>query len=151
MANNFSASSGPNRLHARQPSHGASSKSSINDVLDALDARGKNLKDFSAKAVLTDTDNSTGDSTINTGSAIFQSKGNDDARIRIAFTKQQLGDKIFTVDHQYTLDNGVLDDRDYKKKHETLNQVLKPGQKLDLFKLGEGPFPLPLGQKKKTC
>jgi outer membrane lipoprotein-sorting protein len=124
-------------------------KSGVNEVLDALDARGENLKDFSAKAVLTDTDISTGDATTNTGSAIFQRKGNGDARIRIAFTKQQLGDKIFTVDHQYTLDNGVLDDRDYKKKHETLNQVLRPGQKLDLFKLGEGPFPLPLGQKKE--
>jgi outer membrane lipoprotein-sorting protein len=126
-----------------------SSKSSINEILDALDARGENLKNFSAKAVLTDTDVSTGDATINTGNALFQRKGNNDARIRIAFTQQQLGDKIFKVDHQYTLDNGILDDRDYKKKHETLNQVLKPGQKLDLFKLGEGPFPLPLGQKRQ--
>jgi outer membrane lipoprotein-sorting protein len=126
-----------------------SPKSSIDEILDALDARGENLKNFSAKAVLTDTDISTGDATTNTGSAILQRKGNGDARIRIAFTKQQLGDKIFTVDHQYTLDNGVLDDRDYKKKHETINRVLKPGQKLDLFKLGEGPFPLPLGQKRE--
>ena len=126
-----------------------SSKSSIDEILDALDARGENLKSFSAKAVLTATDISTGDADINTGDAIFQRKGNNDARIRIAFTKQQLGDKIFQVDHQYTLDNGVLDDRDYKKKHETLNQVLKPGQKVDLFKLGEGPFPLPLGQKRE--
>jgi hypothetical protein len=73
------------------------------EILDALDARGKDLKNFSARSSLTDTDNSTGDSTINTGTVIFQRKGNDDARIRVAFTKQQLGDKILpTVDHQYT-------------------------------------------------
>ena len=127
-----------------------SPKSTVDEILDALDARGKNLQDFSAKVVLTDADNSTGDSTINTGAAIFQRKGVDDGRIRIAFTKKQVGDRILPpVDHQYTLDNGILDDRDYKKGHETINHVLKPGQKLDLFKLGEGPFPLPLGQKRQ--
>jgi outer membrane lipoprotein-sorting protein len=124
-------------------------QSSVGQILDALDARGKDLKNFSAGVVLTATDNSTGDARNNTGTVIFQRKGDDDARIRVDFTRQQLGDKIFTVDHQYALDNGILDDRDYKKKHETLNQILEPGQKLDLFKLGKGPFPLPLGQKKE--
>ncbi|UCD28617.1 MAG: hypothetical protein JSV03_16300 [Planctomycetota bacterium] len=28
-------------------------------------------------------------------------------------------------------------------------QVVRPGEKLDVFKLGQGPFPLPFGQKKK--
>ncbi len=97
---------------------------------------------------LTDSDNSTGDSTINIGNVILQRKGPDDARIRVAFTQKQLGNKIFKVDHQYTLDNGLLVERDYQSKHETRQQILKPGQKLDLFKLGEGPFPLPLGQKR---
>jgi outer membrane lipoprotein-sorting protein len=43
----------------------------------------------------------------------------------------------------------MLVERDYNKKKETRTQVLKPGEKLDLFKLGVGPFPLPLGQKKE--
>jgi outer membrane lipoprotein-sorting protein len=123
--------------------------SSVNEILDALDARGRSLQDFSAAVRLTDSDNSTGDSTVNIGSVILQRKGEDDARIRVAFTQKQLGNKIFTVDHQYTLDNGLLVERDYQSKHETRQQILKPGQKLDLFKLGQGPFPLPLGQKKE--
>ena len=126
-----------------------SAKSTVDQILDALDARGENLRDFSARVRLTDTDDSSGDSTINTGSVVLQRKGPDDARIRVAFTKRQVGDKIFHADHQYTLDNGILDDRDYLKKHENRTQVLKPGQKLDLFKLGQGPFPLPLGQKRE--
>lgn len=126
-----------------------SAQSTVDEILDALDARGKNLQDFSASVRLTDSDNSTGDSTINTGKVLLQRKGEDDARIRVAFTQKQLGDKIFKVDHQYTLDNGLLTERDYQAKHETRQQVLKPGQKLDLFKLGEGPFPLPLGQKRE--
>jgi hypothetical protein len=124
-----------------------SPKSSVDQILDALDARGENLRDFSARVRLTDTDDSSGDCTVNTGTVVLQRKGPGDARIRVAFNQRQLGDKTFPADHQYTLDNGILDDRDYLKKHENRTQVLKPGQKLDLFKLGEGPFPLPLGQK----
>ncbi|HEY1921789.1 MAG TPA: hypothetical protein VGG44_03405 [Tepidisphaeraceae bacterium] len=126
-----------------------SSHSSVDEILDALDARGRSLQDFSATVRLTDSDNSTGDSTVNIGTVILQRKGNDDARIRVTFTKKQLGNKIFDVQHEYTLDNGLLVERDYQSKHETTQQILKPGQKLDLFKLGQGPFPLPLGQKKE--
>jgi outer membrane lipoprotein-sorting protein len=126
-----------------------SPKSSVNEILDALDARGKNLKDFSAKVRLSDTREDTGDSTTNSGTVILQRVGDDDARIRVGFDKQQKDNKITDVNHVYTLDKGVLDDRDYVGRHETTMRVLKPGQKLDLFKLGEGPFPLPIGQKKE--
>jgi outer membrane lipoprotein-sorting protein len=135
-------------MPSTQP-QGLTAKSSINEILDALDRRGKSLKDFSASVVLTDTDIGSGDFTSNTGTVVFQRKGADDARIRVSFSKQQRGGKIFDVDHRYTLDNGILDDREYTKKHETVTKVLKPGEKLDLFTLGKGPFPLPLGQKKE--
>jgi outer membrane lipoprotein-sorting protein len=128
---------------------GLSAQSTVDEVLDALDSRGRSLQDFSATVRLTDSDNTTGDSTINIGTVILQRKGQDDARIRVAFTQKQLGNKIFKVDHQYTLDNGLLVERDYQSKHQTSQQILKSGQKLDLFKLGDGPFPLPLGQKKE--
>jgi outer membrane lipoprotein-sorting protein len=127
---------------------GVTTKSSVDEILDALDARGKNLQDFSAKVKLSDTDETSGDSTINTGAVIFQRVGDDDARIRVAFDKRQIGNAIKDVNHVYTLDKGVLDERDYIKRTETQMRILKPGQKLDLFKLGEGPFPLPIGQKK---
>ena len=45
-------------------------KSTTDDILDALDARGTNLQDFSAGVTLTDTDASTGDATINTGTGL---------------------------------------------------------------------------------
>ena len=48
----------------------------------------------------------------------------------------------------YMLDDGKLIDRNYRKKSETTRQVLKPGEKINLLKLGEGPFPLPIGQPK---
>ena len=38
-----------------------------------------------------------------------------------------------------------------REKTETIikRQIVRPGEKLDVFKLGKGPFPLPFGQKKK--
>jgi len=126
-----------------------SDKSTVNEVLDALDARGKSIQDFTASVKLSESDNSAGDSSSNSGTIILQRKGPGDARIRVAFSKRQEGNEIKDYDHRYTLDNGMLVERDYKRKQETRTQVLKPGQKLDLFKLGEGPFPLPLGQKKE--
>ncbi|MHC4443456.1 MAG: hypothetical protein ACYTF1_00550 [Planctomycetota bacterium] len=38
-----------------------------------------------------------------------------------------------------------------REKTESINktQIVRPGEKLDVFKIGKGPFPLPFGQKKK--
>ena len=47
------------------------------------------------------------------------------------------------------LDGEWLTDRDYDRKIEVRRQVLKPGEKMNLLKLGEGPFPLPIGQDKQ--
>jgi outer membrane lipoprotein-sorting protein len=126
-----------------------SNNSTTDQILDALDARGTDLKDFSANVTLTDTATDTGDTHISIGSVILQRKSPTDVRIRVAFTKKQVDNLITPQDHEYVLDNGVLDDRDYQLKHENKGQLLKPGQNVDLFKLGEGPFPLPLGQKRE--
>ncbi|MDP9173428.1 MAG: outer membrane lipoprotein carrier protein LolA [Planctomycetota bacterium] len=123
--------------------------SSIDDILDALDARGKNLQDFSADVKLSNTDAASGDVTSSSGKVIFQHLPDGNARLRVSFDKKQVGNKIFPENHDYTLDGAWLVERDYQAKKEVRRQVLKPGQKLDLLKLGEGPFPLPIGQSKE--
>src|SRR5262249_5709015 len=40
-------------------------------------------------------------------------------------------------------------DRTYRTSTQVTRHVLKPGEKMNLLKLGEGPFPLPIGQKKE--
>jgi outer membrane lipoprotein-sorting protein len=123
--------------------------STLDDVLDALDARGKNLQDFSAAVKLSSVDNSIGSSTAETGKVLYRRKPDGDARIRVAFNIFDDGSKIMPQDHQYTLDGGWLVERNYDKKQEIRRQVFKPGQKMDPLKLGEGPFPLPIGQNKQ--
>ena len=124
----------------------------VDQVLDALDQRGKSLKEFTADVKLTEeTDpNLGGVITSRTGKVTFQRKGDEDARIRVVFEKKIKGGRIATNEKkEYLLDNGNLTDRDYNNKVEVRRVIVKPGQKINLLKLGEGPFPLPIGQSKE--
>jgi hypothetical protein len=126
-----------------------SPKSSVDDVLEALDARGKNMQDFTADVKLTETDAATGDATATDGQVLFQRKATGDSRIRVSFTKKEFGDRLQPENHQYLLADGWLVERDYDLKKEIRRQVVKPGEKIDPLKLGEGAFPLPIGQSKE--
>src|SRR5437764_1492444 len=126
--------------------------SSLDAVLDALAARGKDLKDFSADVALHTADNRTGEDSAQIGKVVYDA-ANGNSRIRVSFDKKETetGDGKRMTQKQrldYVLEGGWLTDRDYQKKLEVRRQVLKPGQKMNLLKLGEGPFPLPIGQDK---
>jgi hypothetical protein len=70
-----------------------------------------------------------------------------DARLRVVFNTKTVNDAKPVNDKQeYALAGGWLVDRNYPDRKEVRRQVLRPGEKMDLLKLGEGPFPLPLGQ-----
>jgi outer membrane lipoprotein-sorting protein len=126
--------------------------SDLDTTLDALNARGQNLQDFTAAVALHTADNRTGQDTAQIGTVIFQNRNNGDSRIKVGFEKKESdnGDHKITQKQKldYLLEDGWLTDRDYQKKLEVRRQVLQPGQKMNLLKLGEGPFPLPIGQDK---
>jgi outer membrane lipoprotein-sorting protein len=127
--------------------------SDLDTTLDALNARGQNLKDFSADVAIHTADNRTGEDTAQIGAVVFQNRNNGDSRIKVGFDKKETdngnGQKIAQKQKlDYVLEDGWLTDRDYQKKLEVRRQVLQPGQKMNLLKLGEGPFPLPIGQDK---
>jgi len=48
----------------------------------------------------------------------------------------------------YLFDGRILLIADEVPKTRSKRELVKPGEKIDPFKLGEGPFPLPFGQKK---
>jgi len=120
---------------------------SVDPLLQQLDQVGKDLKEFSARLKLTEAD-PLGGATVRVGTVCFQKKPDGSPRIHVIFDKRiddrhiaHTGEKI-----EYLLDGPWLIDRNYRTKTEVRRQVLKPDQKMDLFKLGEGPFPLPIGQ-----
>jgi outer membrane lipoprotein-sorting protein len=122
--------------------------SSVDDVLDALDARGKDLKTMSADVKMTDIDPSVGDvGDIRTGRLFYKVLPTGDARWRAVFDKKITGRKLEEVKHEWAYADGKLIERDFHNKTQITRQILKPGEKMQLFNL-EGPFPLPLGQDK---
>ena len=121
----------------------------VDPVLDALNTRGKNLQDFTGDVVLTESDAITGAETQRIGKVWFQRLPNGDARIRVSFDRKKLSNKELKQRIEYKLENGKLIDQNFDTKLQVTRQVLKPGQKLDPLKLGEGPFPLPIGQDRE--
>jgi outer membrane lipoprotein-sorting protein len=122
--------------------------SEIDAILDRLDARGDSLKGFTADVLMAETDNTTGLSTTRIGKVWIQKLQDNNARMRVGFTKKVVNDQTSDDRRDYVFDKGWLTDRDYRRRTQINRQVLKPGEKLDLLKLGEGPFPLPVGQDK---
>src|SRR4029450_10860513 len=98
---------------------------------------------------LAEIDALTGDTTTLSGKAWFQNLGEGNGRMRILFDKKVKGERAVSgFKLEYTLDKGWLIERDVAKKLQVERQVLKEGQKMNLLKLGEGPFPLPVGQER---
>ena len=83
-----------------------------------------------------------------TGTAIYQATAPGEARMRITFDQRIQEGAVQAQKIEYLLAGGWLIDRNYTRKIEVNRQVLRPGEKVNLLKLGEGPFPLPIGQKK---
>ena len=121
---------------------------SVDQVLDALDVRGRNLEQFVADVTLTEVDEATQLESQRTGRVWYQKRAGND-RIRVTFDKKAQGKFDRDERLEYLLDGGWLVDRDYRRSIEVKRQVLRPGEKINLLKLGEGPFPLPIGQPKE--
>lgn len=129
---------------------GLAANANVDEILDALDQRGKTLHDFTANVKLIETsDPALGISKTRTGQVWFAKKADNDARLRIVLDKLLKGRMLVNDKIEYLLDGGWLTDRNYQKKEEVKRQVVQQGQKVNLLKLGEGPFPLPIGQSKE--
>ncbi|MDB5325856.1 MAG: hypothetical protein JWM57_1425 [Phycisphaerales bacterium] len=126
----------------------AVARADVNAALDALHDSGANLQSLSADISLRTVSGDLGDDETKSGTFLLQKKPDGDTRVRASFTERRSGTKIFKDRRDYVLAGPDLIDRDYANKKQTTRQVRQPGQKLDLFKLGEGPFPLPVGQAR---
>lgn len=145
------AAAGPSTLAAPATKAAAPAGDAANTIdatLDRLDRLGKSLKDFSADVTLTETDQTSGAEVTRNGRVLYQALGEGDARIHVTFLTRTEDDRRYDEKIEYVLKDGIFTDRNYDTKTEVRRQVLKPGEKANLLKLGDGPFPLPIGQDK---
>ena len=95
-----------------------------------------------------------GDRQVRAGKLFFENKsdvttGEKHRRFAINFDTLQLGDKIETKQQQYIFDGEWLTEKLVSDRQIIKRQVVKPGENFDPLKIGEGPMPIPIGQKKQ--
>lgn len=122
------------------------SPADVDNLLTMLQQSGETLKTLITDVSMGEKD-TTALNTIRTGKAWLELKADGTTRFRVSFDKWSDGEKEVARKLDYVLDGAWLTERDHEKKIEVRRQVLKPGQKMNLIQLGEGPFPLPIGQK----
>jgi hypothetical protein len=92
-----------------------------------------------------------------TGTVLYQvekkaepSGGAVDKRFAIIFTELRRADGRADLDAQqhYVFAEGWLADIDHGRKQFIKRQIVPPGKSFDPLQLGQGPFPLPVGQPK---
>jgi hypothetical protein len=92
----------------------------------------------------------TGDTEARTGWVAFRSAANDvPAKFRIHFETLQQGERSkIRARVDYAFDGGQwMSEAKHRIKQLTHYQVAAKGEKVDLYRLGKGPFPMPFGQR----
>jgi len=121
----------------------------VDPILDALERRGRDLQSLHADVTLTETDAALGGTTSRSGWFALQNRADGSTRAHIVFDRKTVDTKASSEKIEYLLDGGKLIDRNYSRKKQSTRTILRPGEKMNLLKLGEGPFPLPIGQKRQ--
>lgn len=143
--------------HAQvDPGPAATDPSSAHALLEALERADADLTDLTADINYVRFFEISGDRQVRRGTVKFRSRPAPsgeagkpaDRRFRVDFTVLEVGAtrrderRTMIFDGQWFVD-AVHNDRLFVKR-----QVVPPGETTDPLRLGEGPFPLPLGQKK---
>lgn len=121
----------------------------VDAILDMLDQRGQTLESFTADVKLKEEDLDLALETTRVGKIWYQKLPDGSTRMRVAFTDKMDARTKRADPVDFVLDKGWLIERQHERKIEIRRQIMRPGEKTNLLKLGEGPFPLPIGQAKE--
>lgn len=119
----------------------------VEKILDRLERKGKTIEDIEAVVHYSKIDTVLGSKQKYEGILRFM-KDEPNPRFLIRFDKRN-HDGIISEQKEWH----VFDGQWYieaREKTQTINkrEVLRPGERRELFRLGQGPFPLPFGQNK---
>lgn len=122
----------------------------VDETLDKLEARGKAAKAIEAKIVY---DFITAgpiegleESQKKFGTLFFVQSGTP--QFLVHFDTKEQGGIIDRTPEYYAFDGLWLTERNDRSKTVIKREIVKPGQNVDLFDLGKGPFPLPFGRSR---
>lgn len=127
-------------------------------LLDRLETRGSQLKTYQAKVTYIRTQPLLGDEQVRAGTITYQSppRGNTTSggKFAVRFTHLLVNEALRENRRSYIFDGTWLAEVDPENKQFIRRQVVAPGSKsaqgesFNPLALGQGPFPVPLGQKR---
>ncbi|MCK6484062.1 MAG: hypothetical protein HUU22_16810 [Phycisphaerae bacterium] len=122
----------------------------IDSILDRLETKGKAVRDLRTEVRREAIENFPveGEKRTQDGKLLFR-RLEPNPRFVIRFEKFT-ADGIVRDDLQaFWFDGEWLIELQEKTKRAIRRQVVRPGEKVDVFKIGHGPFPLPFGQSRR--
>jgi hypothetical protein len=118
-------------------------------LLERLERSHADLRDFQARIVYRKWDNVLKRQEIRTGELLYQVKPGGTKRFAILLEKLIVGNRSRDHRKHYIFDGSWLVEIDHESKLFIKRQVVPPDKQFDPLKLGEGPFPLPVGQPRE--
>ncbi len=121
----------------------------VEKVLDQLEEQGRTLKDFTASATMEKFEALTDDREIRRGRVVVVGPSGGQREIAIIFdeTIDSTG-RGSTDSRRFIFAKGWLSEFDVERKQLIRRQLAREGETFDPLRVGEGAFPVPLGQPK---
>ena len=139
----------PSSRPASQPASQPASPEPAVALLDRLETATEGLRDFRADVTFYTWDGVIQRREIRTGEIVYQQRpGNQSKRFAILVTREIIGNRQHDQNKRYIFDGSWFVEIDYDNRVFIKRQIVRPGENFDPLKLGEGPFPLPLGQRR---
>ena len=120
-------------------------------LLTAVERTADSLRDFRANITLETTDDVTGDTERRLGQLVFVQEEGKPATRRFAVVFEKFIDGSGRMDERpvrYIYADGWLTEADFKQRTLVRRQLARAGEQYDPLKPGEGPVPLPIGQRR---
>ena len=119
------------------------------DLLARLERSASDLRDFQAGVTYWKWDSVLERDEIRQGEVVYQvDPVNGTKRFAILLERLIVGNRARTLRKHYVFDGTWLVEIDHDSRMFIKRQIVPPGKRFDPLKLGEGPFPLPIGQTR---
>ncbi|MBN2563207.1 MAG: hypothetical protein JXQ75_19970 [Phycisphaerae bacterium] len=148
------ATSRPATMPARQATppeqvKPSSGDAKVDEILDRLEIKGQAIEGLGCKLtykyVMVEP---VEDSQTKEGTLLF-ARAEPNSKFLIRFTKMIADGIVSRRGEHFLFDGEWLTERNDKARTIIRRQIVRKGERIDPFKLGKGPFPLPFGQKRE--
>lgn len=119
----------------------------VHSVLQLLEKKGEAVKDLTAGIEWRTVDTVINSTDIKSGTLYFKRDKPHD-KFLVRFDKTIADEQEINKPEEHLFDGQWYTEKREATKTIIRREIVRPGEQYDPFKLGEGPFPLPFGQKE---